>query len=70
MWEIDNSGRFSVRLAYDSLGRDQILLGPFNWFEISFKLVWKVVVPFKVKTFGWRCFLNILSMKDQLGFMS
>lgn len=31
-------------------------------------MLWKASVPFKIKVFGWRCFLNRLSSKDQLFF--
>lgn len=34
--------------------------------EITFKILWKAQVPFKIKAFGWKTFLNRLLSKDHL----
>lgn len=31
-----------------------------------FSLIWKVVVPQKIKAFGWKCFINIFPTRELL----
>ncbi|XP_058746220.1 uncharacterized protein LOC131619099 [Vicia villosa] len=48
------------------MARKRIPCGPFEKFNEVLSLCWKIDVPFKIKTFGWRFFVNRLPFKDLL----
>ncbi|XP_058726570.1 uncharacterized protein LOC131597930 [Vicia villosa] len=59
---------FSVASCYDFMVGYTYPLGPPNRFDEAKDLIWKVLVPFKIKVFGWRLFINRLPTKDLLMF--
>ncbi|XP_062109433.1 uncharacterized protein LOC133820653 [Humulus lupulus] len=61
IWILDTSGVFNCKTAFQSLSCAN--LGP----ELPWaKRLWKSVVPYKVKVFGWLLFSNKLSVFDIL----
>ncbi|XP_058771631.1 uncharacterized protein LOC131644997 [Vicia villosa] len=44
----------------------RIPFGPPAKGDVAFNLIWKADIPFKIKAFGWRLFLNRLPTKDVL----
>ncbi|XP_058726606.1 uncharacterized protein LOC131597964 [Vicia villosa] len=65
-WHDNLSPIFSVASCYNFYESLCIPLGPNNKCDEAFGLLWKMDVPFKIKAFGWRLFLNKLPTKDLL----
>lgn len=59
---------FSVLSCYEVLTSRYVHFSPPNCFDFVLKCLWKVEVPLKCKTFGWRCFNNRIPTKDSLAF--
>ncbi|XP_058756019.1 uncharacterized protein LOC131629236 [Vicia villosa] len=66
VWCPDPAGGFSVRGCYALTDCFHVPLGLEKEFSHVLKLIWKTVVPQKVKAFGWRCCINRLPTKDLL----
>ncbi|XP_058754918.1 F-box/kelch-repeat protein At3g23880-like [Vicia villosa] len=65
-WICDNFGVFTVASCYDFYASFRTPIGPPNRYDISLENIWKMEVPFKIKTLGWRLFVNSLPTKDLL----
>lgn len=62
-----NSDRtFSVASCYVLYERSRSFFGPPTKHADVFSLLWESSIPFKVKVFGWRLFLNRFPTKDLL----
>ncbi|XP_058766558.1 uncharacterized protein LOC131640167 [Vicia villosa] len=59
-------GIFSVASCYRHFVSKRVPCGPFEKFNEVLSLIWKLDVPFKIKAFGWRFFVNRLPFKDLL----
>lgn len=57
-WLYDNEGVFSVSSCHRIINAEHIPYGPLDRNNLSFKCIWKMDVPMKVKAFSWRCFIN------------
>lgn len=57
---------FSVSSCYDFYTSFQIPFHPRNKYDDMLDKVWILEVPFKIKTFGWRLFINRLPTEDLL----
>lgn len=56
----------SLRPWIDVYALSRIPCGPPNKCDMAIEIVWKLEVPFKIKVFGWRLFVNRLSTIDLL----
>ncbi|XP_058775284.1 uncharacterized protein LOC131649541 [Vicia villosa] len=65
-WHYKDDMDFSVASCYSFLMKSHIPFGPPNKDDEAFGILWKLEVPFKIKAFGWRLFLNRLPTKDLL----
>ncbi|XP_058752759.1 uncharacterized protein LOC131625939 [Vicia villosa] len=65
-WFYNEETDFSVASCYSFLLKRLTPFGPPNKSDEAFGLLWKLEVPFKIKAFGWRLFLNRLPTKDLL----
>ncbi|XP_058742003.1 uncharacterized protein LOC131614437 [Vicia villosa] len=65
-WEGEPEGIFSVRSCYGGYEKYHIPFGPRVENSEALTLLWHNLVPQKIKSFGWRCFLNRLPIKDLL----
>ncbi|XP_058741226.1 uncharacterized protein LOC131613586 [Vicia villosa] len=59
-------GDFLVASCYGYYAGMHIPFGPSNRNDVALALIWKLEVPFKLKAFGWRLFVNRLPAKDLL----
>ncbi|XP_058773193.1 uncharacterized protein LOC131647299 [Vicia villosa] len=66
VWLLDMEKGYTVASCYGSYASRRIPFGPPIKGEEAFNLIWKAEVPFKIKAFGWRLFLNRLPTKDLL----
>ncbi|XP_058726139.1 uncharacterized protein LOC131597459 [Vicia villosa] len=66
LWTGNSKNSFSVASCYSFYDSIRYPFGPSNIHEGAFGLLWKLEVPFKIKVFGWRLFLNRLPTKDLL----
>ncbi|XP_058775271.1 uncharacterized protein LOC131649528 [Vicia villosa] len=66
VWNYSEDKAFSVASCYNLYNKLRIHYGPPNRNDGAFGLLWKLEVPFKIKAFGWRLFLNRLPVKDLL----
>ncbi|XP_058776714.1 uncharacterized protein LOC131651051 [Vicia villosa] len=65
-WLLDLNSGYTVSSCYCFYASRRIPYGPPVKCEEAFNLIWKADVPFKIKAFGWRLFLNRLPTKDLL----
>ncbi|XP_058760910.1 uncharacterized protein LOC131634280 [Vicia villosa] len=65
-WRVSGDGIFSVASCYSLIARKRIPCGPFEKFNEVLSLIWKMDIPYKIKAFGWRFFVNRLPFKDLL----
>ncbi|XP_058753180.1 uncharacterized protein LOC131626380 [Vicia villosa] len=65
-WTEGSSLDFSVSSCYNFYLKFQIPYGPPNVNDGAFGFLWKAEVPFKIKAFCWRLFLDRLPMIDGL----
>ncbi|XP_058733550.1 uncharacterized protein LOC131605180 [Vicia villosa] len=65
-WVQSLGGRFTVADCFRRINSFRVRSGPRDQFDAAMELVWRIEDPLKVKAFGWRCFINILSTKDHL----
>ncbi|XP_058783412.1 uncharacterized protein LOC131658095 [Vicia villosa] len=65
-WQHDRVRGYSAKVGYDCLvGRtDDVSFD--EDYSRAFRLLWSSEVPFNIKGFVWKCFLNRLPTKDQL----
>ncbi|XP_058776654.1 uncharacterized protein LOC131650974 [Vicia villosa] len=65
-WLIDLDNGFSVASCYHRYILLCTPFGPQNRDDEALEKVWKMEVPFKIKAFAWRLFVNRLPTKDLL----
>ncbi|XP_058756725.1 uncharacterized protein LOC131629936 [Vicia villosa] len=65
-WLGTKGGEFSVTSCYIFYASFRTPFGPCNKNEELVAKIWKLAVPFKIKIFGWRLFVNRLPTKDLL----
>ncbi|XP_058787437.1 uncharacterized protein LOC131661813 [Vicia villosa] len=65
-WSLDSEKGFTVSSCYSIYAQKRIPFGPFNRHDEALELIWKVEIPFRIKSFGWRLFVNRLPTKDLL----
>ncbi|XP_058777732.1 uncharacterized protein LOC131651991 [Vicia villosa] len=65
-WSLDAEKGFTVSSCYSRYAQVCIPFGPYNRCDDALELIWKMKVPFRIKSFGWRLFVNRLPTKDQL----
>ncbi|XP_058725467.1 uncharacterized protein LOC131596741 [Vicia villosa] len=65
-WDYSEDKDFTVASCYTFYNNLRIHHGPPNRNDEAFGLLWKLDVPFKIKAFGWRLFLDRLPVKDLL----
>ncbi|XP_058732648.1 uncharacterized protein LOC131604205 [Vicia villosa] len=70
VWNNPEDKVFSVASCYEVYNKLRFSYGPPNRNDGAFGLLWKLEAPFKFKAFGWRLFLNRLSVKDLLKIQS
>ncbi|XP_058783007.1 uncharacterized protein LOC131657653 [Vicia villosa] len=66
VWSLDLEKGYTVASCYGLYASRRIPYGPPTKGEEAFNLLWKTEVPYKIKAFGWRLFLNRLPTKDSL----
>lgn len=66
VWIHGSEGCFSVKDFFSIIRSLRFWYGPREQFDLALELVWRLDVPYKVKTFRWRCFINKLPTKDLL----
>ncbi|XP_058757153.1 uncharacterized protein LOC131630385 [Vicia villosa] len=65
-WLLDLEKGYTVSSCYSFYASRRIPFGPPIKCEEAFNLIWKAEVPFKIKAFGWRLFVNRLPTKNLL----
>ncbi|XP_058763574.1 uncharacterized protein LOC131637025 [Vicia villosa] len=65
-WSLDPEKGFTVSLCYSLYAISRIPSGPLNRCDGTLEIIWKMEVPFKIKAFGWRLFVDRLPTKDHL----
>ncbi|XP_058755548.1 uncharacterized protein LOC131628736 [Vicia villosa] len=65
-WLFDSEKTFTVSSCYHRFVALRTPFGPFNRNEEALEMMWKMEVPFKIKAFAWRFFVNRLPTKDLL----
>ncbi|XP_058776551.1 uncharacterized protein LOC131650861 [Vicia villosa] len=65
-WEFNNDSVFSVASCYNLYSMNFIPFGSVIKHDEAFRVLWKAEVPFKIKAFGWRLFLDRLPTKELL----
>ncbi|XP_058742273.1 uncharacterized protein LOC131614731 [Vicia villosa] len=65
-WLAKADKKFSIKSSYLLSNAFHVPFGPEKEFFTSFSSLWNLVVPQKIKAFGWRCFLNRLHTRDLL----
>ncbi|XP_058775755.1 uncharacterized protein LOC131650031 [Vicia villosa] len=66
VWLLDLEKGYTVASCYGLYASRRIPYGPPIKGDEAFNLIWKADVPFKIKAFVWRLFLNRLPTKDLL----
>ncbi|XP_058755156.1 uncharacterized protein LOC131628330 [Vicia villosa] len=66
IWSLDEEKGFTVASCYSRYASLRISFGPPNRCDEALELLWKMEVPFKIKVFDWRLFMNRLPTKDLL----
>ncbi|XP_058783403.1 uncharacterized protein LOC131658085 [Vicia villosa] len=65
-WSLDLVKGYSVSPCYSCYASSRIPYGPPNKFDEALELIWRLEIPFKIKAFAWRLFVNRLPTKDLL----
>ncbi|XP_058780626.1 uncharacterized protein LOC131654465 [Vicia villosa] len=65
-WNLETDKCFTVSSCYSRYAIRRIPFGPINRNDDVLDKIWKMEVPFKVKAFAWRLFVNRLPTKDLL----
>ncbi|XP_058783985.1 uncharacterized protein LOC131658738 [Vicia villosa] len=65
-WKGDDGGVLMVASCYGFYASFRTPYGPPNKFDCSLEKIWKMEVPYKIRTFGWRLCVNRLPLKDLL----
>ncbi|XP_058763698.1 uncharacterized protein LOC131637124 [Vicia villosa] len=65
-WVLDSEKCFSVSSCYRWYASLRTPFGPLNKNEEALELIWMMEIPFKIKAFAWRIFVNRLPTKDLL----
>ncbi|XP_058763004.1 uncharacterized protein LOC131636414 [Vicia villosa] len=65
-WKGDAGGDYTVASCYGHYASFRIPYGPPNRCDGSLEKIWKMEVPYKIRTFGWRLCVNRLPLKDLL----
>ncbi|XP_058754112.1 uncharacterized protein LOC131627290 [Vicia villosa] len=65
-WSLDSEKGFTVSSCYALYAQRRIPFGPFNRHDEALELIWKMEIPFRIKSFGWRLFVDRLPTKDLL----
>ncbi|XP_058746973.1 uncharacterized protein LOC131619951 [Vicia villosa] len=65
-WLLNSVKGFSVASCYHRYTILRTPFGPHNRNDVVLEKVWKMEVPFKIKAFAWRLFVNRLPTKDLL----
>ncbi|XP_058783702.1 uncharacterized protein LOC131658424 [Vicia villosa] len=65
-WNIETDKIFSVASCYRRYASRRIPFGPINRNDEALEKIWKMEIPFKIKAFAWRLFVNRLPTKDLL----
>src|SRR4051812_2885711 len=64
-WLAKADNVYSVRSCYSLSNVFHVPFGPEKAFVKAFNLIWKLDVPYKIKTFGWKCFfINRMTTRD------
>ncbi|XP_058733672.1 uncharacterized protein LOC131605316 [Vicia villosa] len=66
IWLADPDFSFTVRSCYDLFNFYHLPRGPDLQLVSVFSLIWKLMIPIKIKFFGWRCLLDRLPTRDLL----
>lgn len=67
-WMPESDGIFSIISCHKLISSQRIPHGPSDRFDSVLGSVWRMEVPIKIKSFGWKCFVNILPSKEQLSY--
>ncbi|XP_058741567.1 uncharacterized protein LOC131613943 [Vicia villosa] len=65
-WKNETDKSFTVSSCYRWYASWRIPFGPINRNDVVLEKIWKMEVPFKIKAFAWRLFVNRLPTKDLL----
>ncbi|XP_058733972.1 uncharacterized protein LOC131605656 [Vicia villosa] len=65
-WSLESEKVFSVASCYNWYVSLRTPFGPSKRCEEALEIVWKLEVPYKIKVFAWRLFVNRLPTKDLL----
>lgn len=65
-WKPETNGEFLVRSSKRLYEKICIFLGHAEEFDANFKEVWRMEAPLKVKSLGWKFFINKLLTRDLL----
>ncbi|XP_058733750.1 uncharacterized protein LOC131605409 [Vicia villosa] len=63
VWLPTAAAAFTVSSCYAALCKMHIPYGPPGAFDMSYKSIWRVDVPLKIRAFGWKCFVNRIPSK-------
>ncbi|XP_058757653.1 uncharacterized protein LOC131630925 [Vicia villosa] len=66
LWRAEKNGSFLIKSCVSIVNGVHLFSGPMDRHDSSYKSIWKMIVPLKVKVFSWKCFLNILPTKVAL----
>ncbi|XP_058746378.1 uncharacterized protein LOC131619282 [Vicia villosa] len=65
-WVLSPEKLFSVASCYENFVTLRMPFGPINRYDEALEIIWKMEIPFKIKAFAWRLFVNRLPTKDLL----
>ncbi|XP_058783299.1 uncharacterized protein LOC131657977 [Vicia villosa] len=65
-WNIETDKIFTVSSCYRRYAFRRIPFGPINKNDEVLEKIWKMEIPYKIKAFAWRLFVNRLPTKDLL----
>ncbi|XP_058732598.1 uncharacterized protein LOC131604128 [Vicia villosa] len=65
-WQHDLANGYSVKVGYDCLEGRLDVSRIDDDYSRAFHILWSSDVPFNIKAFSWKCFLNRLPTKDML----
>ncbi|KAI5424746.1 hypothetical protein KIW84_030802 [Lathyrus oleraceus] len=66
VWLMELCGGYSTKSGYEAMAEGYVTDVHVDGLIPSCNILWSLKIPFRIKAFWWRSFLNILPTKDQL----
>lgn len=66
VWLMEQCGGYSTKSGYEAMAEGYVTDVHVDGIIPACNILWSLKIPFRIKAFWWRSFLNILPMKDQL----